>query len=187
MYVQHLINRIRRASRTGHRHDAGGRAFLMTIGAVGMAAILCACSSGSSTTSVNTAAAPQDVSQLYGSFFHLSGSSLAALQAETQDGTALHTGLSQALASPDASLAGGASVQKVNVLSSSQCAAKHLPYPCAAVTYSILGTSGSALLTGQSGYAIYSNGKWLVSKSTVCNLLVLLYTAEGKSGSPPGC
>jgi hypothetical protein len=31
------------------------------------------------------------------------------------------------------------------------------------------------------------NGTWLVATNTVCTLLGLFYTAEGETGSPPGC
>jgi len=46
---------------------------------------------------------------------------------------------------------------------------------------------GTAILPGNTGYAVLSNGKWLVAKTTICTLLGLFYTAEGKQGSPPGC
>ena len=62
-----------------------------------------------------------------------------------------------------------------------------MPSPCAKVTYSILGQGGSALLGGETGYAVYVNGKWLVAKPTVCSLLGLFYEATGKTGSPQGC
>jgi len=34
---------------------------------------------------------------------------------------------------------------------------------------------------------VFVNGQWLVAKATICQLLGLFYTAEGKTGSPPGC
>jgi hypothetical protein len=37
------------------------------------------------------------------------------------------------------------------------------------------------------GYAVFVSGQWLVAKATICQLLGLFYTAEGKTGSPPGC
>ena len=55
------------------------------------------------------------------------------------------------------------------------------------MVYDILGTGGTAILPNNNGYAVYTNGHWLVSKVTICTLLGLFYTAEGKTGSPPGC
>ncbi len=55
------------------------------------------------------------------------------------------------------------------------------------MVYDILGTGGTAILPMNNGYAIFSNGQWLVAKATICTLLGLFYSAEGKTGSPPGC
>ena len=64
---------------------------------------------------------------------------------------------------------------------------KALPDPCAHVNYDIHGPGGTAILPGNNGYAVYTNGKWLVAKTTICTLLGLFYTASGKTGTPPGC
>jgi hypothetical protein len=54
------------------------------------------------------------------------------------------------------------------------------------VTYNVLGKNGKALLPNAKGYAVFVNGKWLVSKPTVCALFSEAYTLVGK-GTPPGC
>ena len=72
-------------------------------------------------------------------------------------------------------------------MTGSACTTAKLPSPCAKVSYDILGAGGTPLLAGQTGYAVDVSGKWLVAKVTICTLLGLFYSAEGKSGSPPGC
>jgi hypothetical protein len=45
---------------------------------------------------------------------------------------------------------------------------------CAAVTYNIdTATTGATLLAGQTGYAVYVGGKWLVSNVSFCALAKL--------------
>ena len=46
---------------------------------------------------------------------------------------------------------------------------------------------GAAILPGNNGYAVFTDGQWLVAKVTICTLLGLFYTTEGKTGTPPGC
>ena len=87
----------------------------------------------------------------------------------------------------EASAAQGAKIHTVKILTPAQCAKQSLPSQCAHVVYDILGTGGTAILPNNNGYAVYTNGHWLVSKVTICTLLGLFYTAEGETGSPPGC
>ena len=81
----------------------------------------------------------------------------------------------------------GSKIDSINILTAAQCAKQSLPPQCAHVVYDILGTGGTAILPNNNGYAVFINGKWLVAKATICTLLGLFYTAEGKTGSPPGC
>ncbi len=152
---------------------------------------LAACSSGggSTTTTIklNPATATSDVSAAYDNLFHFTTGSVASKEAVIQDGSKLKGAMSQALSSSEASAADGAKIHTVTLLSSKKCGTQSLPYPCAHVVYDILGTSGTAILANNNGYAVYIGGKWLVAKTTICTLLGLFYTAEGKTGSPPGC
>jgi hypothetical protein len=157
------------------------------LGFAAAATVLGAAACGSSQSSYNTSSARPDITSVYTTLFKLASSPVSTIQASVEDGPSLRSAIGQAVGSPQAKLSGGAQVTSVGLLSSSQCSAKNISSPCASVTYNILGTNGAALLTGQKGYAVYSNGKWLVAKSTVCDLLLLLYTTEGKSGHPPGC
>ena len=54
-------------------------------------------------------------------------------------------------------------------------------------TFDILGPDGTPILSNNRGYAVSVDGAWLVSTTTACDLLGLFYSAEGKTGSPPGC
>ena len=104
-----------------------------------------------------------------------------------QDGPQISGAMQQALSSSEASAAQGAKIDTVKILTPAQCAKESLPSQCAHVVYDILGTGGTAILPNNNGYAVYTNGHWLVAKATICTLLGLFYTAEGKTGSPPGC
>ena len=128
------------------------------------------------------------IGQAYQTLFNFANrSSVDAKIADIQGGSTIRTSLTQALQSPLASAAQGASVGAITQLSDSKCSSSNVPSPCAAVTYSILGSGGSALLANQAGYASYSTGKWLVAKVTICKLLQLFYSANGNNGTPPGC
>ncbi|MDE3086210.1 MAG: hypothetical protein KGJ77_05530 [Acidobacteriota bacterium] len=145
-----------------------------------------ACSSGPSVPSASESQA--QITTAYKTLFNFADrSSESAKVALIQDGTALKSSLDQALASPLASAAQGASVSSVPILGDSDCTGKKVPSPCAHVKYSILGSGGTALLSNQDGYASYASGKWLVAKVTICQLLQEFYAASGNSGSPPGC
>jgi hypothetical protein len=162
--------------------------------ALALGAAACSSSTTAATTTtgvpVNPATAPADIAAVYNSLFHFTSGTIASKEAVIQDGTGLKAALTQALSSSEASAAAGTTVNSTNLLTASQCAhlsPKALPYPCAHINYDIDGPSGTAILPGNNGYAVYTNGKWLVAKTTICTLLGLFYTASGKTGSPPGC
>lgn len=160
---------------------------------VATAALGAACSSSSvpatttTTKPVDTATAQADIGAAYNTLFNFSVDSITQKLAAVEDGTQVKTALTQALASPLAKGSGGARVDNSLILYGEGCSSQRLPSPCARVTYDVLGTSGTASLAGQTGYAVYSNGTWLVAKVTICGLLDLFYQASGKTGSPPGC
>jgi hypothetical protein len=148
---------------------------------------LAACSSSPAAPTYNPTTAKADINTSYDSLFHFTSGSLASKEAVIQNGKSVAAAMKQALASSEASAADGAKVDSVSFLSATGCSAKSLPSPCAKVKYDILGTSGTAILAGNTGYTVLTNGTWQVAKTTICTLLGLFYTAEGKTGSPPGC
>jgi hypothetical protein len=160
-----------------------------------IALVAAACSSGTTaatttTIPVNPATAPADIAAAYNTLFHFTQGTLASKIALVQDGKKLSGALNGALTSSEASASAGTKVNSTNLLTATQCShvtPTALPYPCAHINYDILGPGGSAILPGNNGYAVYTNGKWLVAKTTICTLLGLLQTASGKTGSPPGC
>ncbi len=154
-----------------------------------MALSAAACSSSSSSTVAlpNPATAQADVGTAYSTLFDLSNKAIAPKLAAIQDGQSLEAATTQALGSSLASSATGATVNSVTLLSSSQCSAAKVPYPCAKVNYSILGPNAQVLLGNSTGYAVYIDGHWLVAKATICGLFSLFYSAEGDTGSVPGC
>jgi hypothetical protein len=177
------------------RHGAvvrpAGVAALTVLLTVAVTAAACSSNNTASTTSttkpVDMAAAPGLVQQAYNTLFNFSDKTVASKVAVIQDGAAVQSSLAEALASPLSSSTTGSKIDSTTVLEGSACTAQHVTAPCAKVTYDLLGANGSAVLGGQTGYAVYDNGSWLVAKVTICTLLGLFYSAEGKSGSPPGC
>lgn len=156
-----------------------------------------ACSSGPSatpTTAATTTAVTfdpateqTDVATVYQTLFNLSNPALDSKIAVIQSGASISAALQDALSSSLASAASGAKVNSVTVLTKSGCSKASLPNPCASVIYDILGANASVILGMQKGYAVFSDGKWLVAKTTICGLLGLFYSASGKSGKPKGC
>jgi hypothetical protein len=128
----------------------------------------------------------KEVNAAYQSFFNLHNPSLNAKLSVIQDGAKLHSAISTAMSSSLAKDAGGARVSTITPYTKSQCANAALTYPCAKVGYSILSTTGSVLTSG-AGYAVYSNGKWLVAKATVCGLLSLFEEYAGSKAPIAGC
>jgi len=156
-----------------------------------------ACSSSPSTTAttkattttvaIDPATAQADISTTYNTLFNLANPDLASKVAVIQNGSSISAAMQQALSSSEASASQGSKIDSVNVLTAAQCAKQSLPPQCAHVVYDILGTGETAILPNNNGYAVFTDGKWLVAKVTICTLLGLFYSAEGKTGSPPGC
>jgi hypothetical protein len=122
----------------------------------------------------------------YSVFFNLANGKAAKIQTVVEDGSSLQTALEQAVDSSLSRVATGARVDKVTLFSGLRCSARHLSTPCAAVTYAVLGSGTSTLFSGQQGYAVYQNGTWLVSKSTVCSLPDAVVQGASQSGQPSG-
>ena len=184
----------------GKRHS--GRRRTPRVAAVAVMAGLClgaaACSSTpkaattttkatTTTVAIDPTTAQADIGTVYNTLFNLANPSLAGKIAVIQNGQGISTALQQALSSSEASASQGSKIDSINILTAAQCAKQSLPPQCAHVVYDILGTGGNAILPNNNGYAVFVNGQWLVAKATICQLLGLFYTAEGKTGSPPGC
>lgn len=147
-----------------------------------LALLVAACSSsspGASASSLITAS--------YKTLFNMANKSVEPKLAVVQDGASIRKAMIQALSSPLSSTAAGAKIDHATVLSSAGCTSLSLSAPCAEVTYDLLGTSGSPLMSTQTGYAVELDSTWLVAKSTICKLFELFYDAEGQTGHPPGC
>lgn len=139
------------------------------------------------TIAIDPTTAQADIATTYNTLFNLSNPDLAGKVAVIQNGQSISTALQQALSSSEASASQGSKIDSINILTASQCAKQSLPAQCAHVVYDILGTGGTAILPNNNGYAVFDNGHWLVAKVTICTLLGLFYSAEGKTGTPPGC
>jgi hypothetical protein len=171
----------------GARHQVRRRSSRLVALTVVVALSLAASACSSGTPTINKAVAKTQVTASYDSLFHLTTGSIASKEADVQNGTTIKKAMSQAMSSSIAGSAKGAKVHTVDFLSSAACTKESLPNPCAKVKYDILGQGGTAILAGNTGYAVLDNGKWVVAKATICTLLGLFYTAEGMTGSPPGC
>ena len=152
-----------------------------------LSAAACGGSSSSTTTTqpVDTATAPTLIAAAFSTLFDFSNKSIDNKVAVIQGGAQVKASLEQALASPLSSASVGAKVDSSTIEQGSACTSQRLTSPCAKVSYEILEANSTTIT--ESGFAAYVNGKWLVSKATICALLQLFYSAEQKKGSPPGC
>lgn len=158
------------------------------LGALAIAVAACSSGGNSATTvTYNPATVQSDITTAYQTLFNLANKDVNAKVAVIQNGASIKTAMAQALASPIAGSAGGATVHSTSVVSNSTCSSKKVPTPCAVVNYDINGTNGTAILANNTGYASFQNGKWLVAKTTICVLLGLFQQTEGKQGNAPGC
>ena len=139
------------------------------------------------TVAINPATAQADIGTVYQTLFNLADPSVPGKVAVIQNGASITTALQQALSSSVAGSSKGAKIDSVSILTAAKCSKANLPPQCAHVVYDILGTGGTAILPNNNGYAVYTAGKWYVAKATICTLLGLFYTTEGKNGTPPGC
>jgi hypothetical protein len=168
---------------------------IAVLAAVSLGAAACSSSSNSSSTTasnstaatVNAATENQDITNSFNTLFDLANPNVDPKIAVVQDGSSIRTAFQAALQSSAASSAAGSKIDSISSMTASACHAASLPSPCAKVVYDILGPSGTAILPNSQGYAVYVNGQWLVAKTSICQLLVLFYQTEGKTGSPPGC
>ncbi len=153
--------------------------------------LLAACSSSKPATTPaakvpSAAVTRKEVTEAYQSFFDLHNPSLTTKIDAIQDGKTLQNAVSTAMSSSLAKSAAGAKVSSVTPYTKAQCANTGLIFPCAKTAYTILSPNGQTLTSG-AGYAVYTGGRWLVAKSTVCGLLSL-FSEYSKSKAPvSGC
>lgn len=139
---------------------------------------------GSPTTTPSAAGA---IGQSFNTVFDFANGTVTDKLEVIVDGSTLQQAMTEAVSSSYASSALGARIDTYSMLDGPACSKVSLPAPCAQVTYDILGTGGTAILSGSQGYAVSVDGRWLVAKGTVCSLFGLLYEASGKTGTPQGC
>ncbi len=152
----------------------------LSVGAVaaGIAVMLAACSSGSSsssstTTTQNPAQATALITTNWTAFFNGGNSNNASKLVLLQNNGKLSAVFYKNYANPAAATT-AAKVTNVAVLSSSDCQSAAVPSPCAKVSYDLVNrTTGAPLLAGQTGYATFQNGKWMISQNTFCALIAL--------------
>ncbi len=140
------------------------------------------------TASVVPVAVKRQIAKSYNTVFDLANASKAKKLTDIQDGATLRKALTTVLSFSLATSATGATVSRATFLSTTQCQAVNVtPPPCARVVYSILGPNGQILIANSNGYAIHTNSRWLVAKTTICGLFGLFYQAEGDTNPVPGC
>ena len=148
-----------------------------------LAGTLAACSSSTGSgspspttaTTFDTASATSAVKQTWTDFFAKT-TPIAQKEPLLQGGTSTMAGAVQAFASNAMVGEVTADVQNVTFPSPTQ----------ADVTYSI-SLDGRVVENAMAGNAVYQNGKWLVSDTTLCGLLQLAQTQSGGSAAIPGC
>jgi hypothetical protein len=117
-------------------------------------------SATASSEATSGAAATAAIKQNWVAFFNPK-SSVATKEALVQNGSKFEALLKSQASNPTAATA-SASVQSVKITSPTQ----------ATVSYTIL-VSGSPVLKGQKGTAVYQDGTWKVSKTSFCGLAAL--------------
>ncbi|MCL5947571.1 MAG: hypothetical protein M1420_00170 [Actinobacteria bacterium] len=183
---------IRSTAGTSSTNIAGWKrccAVLVMVMAGGSWLASCSSSKPPSTPTVKVPSAAvtrKEVATAYGNFFDLHNPSLSNKLDAIQDGKALQKAVSTAMSSSLAKAAAGAKVSSVTPYTKTQCADSGLAYPCAKAAYTILSPSGQTLTSG-AGYAVFTGGKWLVAKSTVCGLLGLFSEYSNSKAPIPGC
>jgi len=135
------------------------------------------------TTLPSLTASTAAIKQAYKILFDLSDPAVSPKLQVVQDGAALRSAMTKTLKTGLAKEAGGATTTNVAIEQGSACRNELVSTPCAKVTYDVLSPTGKALLSHSIGLAVYSHGKWLVAKETICTLLEL---ANGGSALP-GC
>jgi hypothetical protein len=127
-------------------------------------------------TTVDVAAATQQITTVWESFFGPNGT---ANQIQGMNPT-LETSFNK----EKSGLGKGSSakVKKVAFDTDTTCSGAGVPAPCATVTYDIY-VNGTVALPNASGYATEQGWSWLVAKSTFCALASL----SGGSAPPAGC
>ena len=171
----------------GARHQVRRRSSSLVALTVMVALSLAASACSSGPASFNKAQAKTQVTASYDSLFHLTTGSIASKEADVQNGTSIKKAMSQAMSSSIAGSAKGAKVHTVDFLKQRGMHQGVADQPVRQGEVRHPGDGGTAILAGNTGYAVQFNGKWVVAKATICTLLGLFYTAEGKTGTPPGC
>ena len=154
-------------------------AVLVTAAVLGLAACSSSSPSGSSTggsspSPQNTATSTAAVTTAWTDFFSKS-TPIAQKETLLENGSAM-SGAVQAFSTNPMVGQVTASVQKVTFPSADK----------ADVTYSI-SLDGHVVENSMAGTAVYENGKWLVSDTTLCGLLQLAQSTSGSSAAIPGC
>lgn len=135
-------------------------------------------SGGSSTTSgptttLNQAAATTEITSNWQTYFNGANKDYAARQALMQDASK-YKSLWLSLNGNSAAGNTAASVKSVTFPDSATCQSTVQTSTCAKVSYDLVNTqTQQPLLAGQTGYAVYVNGKWVVAANTFCALAAL--------------
>ncbi|HEX4540625.1 MAG TPA: hypothetical protein VH112_10310 [Acidimicrobiales bacterium] len=149
------------------------------VAVAGMAVVVAACGGGSSSSSSTTttqspAQATAVITTNWTAFFNGGNPDNNSKLLLLQNNSKLRDQFFKNYANPSAAVT-AAKVTNVSVLPASQCQQAALTSPCAKVSYDLVNRStGAPLLAGQTGYAVFQNGKWLVSQNTFCALISLV-------------
>jgi hypothetical protein len=153
----------------------------LSVGVAGaaIALVAAACggssSSSSTTTTQNPAQATAVITQNWTAFFNGGSTDNASKLVLLQNNGKLAATFNKNFVGNQSTAAmTAAKVTNVTVLPASQCQQAAVPSPCAKVSYDLVNRqNGSPLLAGQTGYAVYQNGKWMISENTFCALIAL--------------
>jgi hypothetical protein len=123
-------------------------------------------------TALSPAAATSQVSAAFTTLFNADDSNVHAKLGLLQDASKYQAKFNALYASAEAKQnPTSAKVVSVTFPSTTACQASVQNPVCAKVVYDLdTATTGSSLLANQSGYAVYIDGKWLVSDDTFCVL-----------------
>jgi hypothetical protein len=134
-----------------------------------------ATTAAATTTTMSAAAVKAEATKAFTTFFD----GFKADPSLLEDGETLTGGITSMRANPVAATV-TMNVDDVTPLDKAGCEAAGVPDPCATIKYDLV-VGGNPVVPDQTGYVVYQNGKWKVSKTTFCTLAAM------GSGTPAGC
>jgi hypothetical protein len=150
------------------------RLFALLVAAAALVSSACGGDDNSESATTTTTMAPEQVTREVTTnweTFFAPDTSVDGKADLVEDGATLRPTIEAGRKNPQ-SQGSSAKVKGVTPLDNAQCDQNGVPSPCAEVTYDVL-IGGNPVLPDSKGYAVRVDGRWKVSRATLCGLLEL--------------